>query len=157
VLGAAWVAGTVAFAFPILRQAEFRILVMAVVGATVAMDVGAYAFGRTWGKRALAPVVSPNKSVEGLVGGILMAMGAAVAFGAFAEPFEISTGIALGVVVSVMAPLGDLAESMVKRSLGVKDMGTILPGHGGVLDRIDGFLFVLPAAWVLYQVVGFLG
>ncbi|MBI5156795.1 MAG: phosphatidate cytidylyltransferase [Acidimicrobiia bacterium] len=157
VLGAAWVAGTVAFAFPILRQAEFRVLVMAVVAATVAMDVGAYSFGRTWGKRALAPVVSPNKSVEGLVGGILLAMGAAVAFGYLAEPFEISSGIALGVVVSVMAPLGDLAESMVKRSLGVKDMGTILPGHGGVLDRIDGFLFVLPAAWVLYQVTGFLG
>ncbi len=157
VLGVAWVAGTVAFAFPILRQVEFRVLVMAVVAATIAMDVGAYAFGRTWGKRALAPVVSPNKSVEGLVGGILMAMGVAVAFGALVEPFEISTGIALGLVVSVMAPLGDLAESMVKRSLGVKDMGTILPGHGGVLDRIDAFLFVLPAAWVLYQVTGLLG
>ena len=157
VLGAAWVAGTIVFAFPILHQEEFRVLVMAIVAATVAMDVGAYSFGRTWGRRALSPVVSPNKSIEGLIGGVLMAMGAAIAFGYLAEPFDIASGIALGAVVAVMAPLGDLAESMVKRSLGVKDMGTILPGHGGVLDRIDGFLFVLPAAWVLYQVIGFLG
>ena len=157
VLAVAWVAGTAAFATPILRQEDFRILVMAVVAATVAMDVGAFAFGRTWGRRALAPLVSPNKSVEGLLGGILLTMGAGVAIGLFAEPFDLASGIALGVVVSVLAPLGDLAESMVKRSLGVKDMGTILPGHGGVLDRIDGFLFVLPAAWLLYQVTGLLG
>lgn len=157
VLGAAWVAGTIAFAFPMLRQEDFRVLVMAIVAATVAMDIGAYAFGRTWGKRALSPVLSPNKSIEGLVGGVLMAMGVAVAFGSLAEPFDMASGIALGAVIAVMAPLGDLAESMVKRSLGVKDMGTILPGHGGVLDRIDGFLFVLPAAWVLYQVTGLLG
>ena len=156
ILGLAWVAGTIAFAFPMLRQADFRVLVMAVVVTTVAMDVGAYAFGRTWGKRALSPVLSPNKSIEGLIGGILLAGGAAVGFGMLAEPFDIGSGIALGVVVSVMAPLGDLAESMVKRSLGVKDMGTVLPGHGGVLDRIDAFLFVIPASWVLYQVLGFL-
>jgi phosphatidate cytidylyltransferase len=157
VLAVAWVAGTVAFATPILRQEEFRILVMALVAATVAMDIGAFSFGRVWGSRALAPVVSPNKSVEGLIGGIAVTMGAGLAFGLLAEPFDIRSGLALGAVVSVMAPLGDLAESMVKRSLGVKDMGTILPGHGGVLDRIDGFLFVLPAAWLLYQVTGFLG
>ncbi|HLE38756.1 MAG TPA: phosphatidate cytidylyltransferase [Acidimicrobiia bacterium] len=157
VLGSAWVAGSVAFASPMLRQDDFRVLVMAVVVSTVAMDVGSFSFGRTWGKRALSPVLSPNKSIEGLVGGILLAMGAAVAFGVLAEPFDIASGIALGAVVVVMAPLGDLAESMVKRSLGVKDMGTILPGHGGVLDRIDAFLFVLPASWALYQVMGFLG
>jgi phosphatidate cytidylyltransferase len=146
-----------ALATPILRQEDFRILVMAVVATTVAMDVGAFWFGRTWGRRALAPMVSPNKSIEGLLGGILLTMGAGVAIGLFAEPFDLRTGIALGIVVSVMAPLGDLAESMVKRSLGVKDMGTILPGHGGVLDRIDGFLFVLPPAWLLYLVTGLLG
>jgi phosphatidate cytidylyltransferase len=157
ILAVAWVAGTVAFATPILRQEDFRILVMAVVATTVAMDVGAFWFGRTWGRRALAPMVSPNKSIEGLLGGILLTMGAGVAIGLFAEPFDLRTGIALGIVVSVMAPLGDLAESMVKRSLGVKDMGTILPGHGGVLDRIDGFLFVLPPAWLLYLVTGLLG
>ena len=73
------------------------------------------------------------------------------------EPGSSAAPLESGTVVAVMAPLGDLAESMVKRSLGVKDMGTILPGHGGVLDRMDAFLFVLPASWVLYQVLGFLG
>ncbi len=157
VLAVAWVAGTAAFATPILRQQDFRVLVMALVAATIAMDVGAFVFGRTWGSRALAPMVSPHKSVEGLLGGVLLTMGIGVAFGMLVEPFDTASGIALGAVVSVMAPLGDLGESMVKRSLGVKDMGTVLPGHGGVLDRIDGFLFVLPAAWVLYRIVGLLG
>jgi phosphatidate cytidylyltransferase len=88
---------------------------------------------------------------------VLVTIGAGVGFGLLVEPFDLVSGIALGAVVAVMAPLGDLAESMVKRSLGVKDMGTLLPGHGGVLDRIDGFLFVLPAVFVLYRVTGFLG
>ena len=81
---------------------------------------------------------------------------AAVAIGYFFEPFTIRSGAALGLVVAVVAPLGDLAESMIKRSLAVTDMGTILPGHGGVLDRVDAFLFVLPAAWVLYETLGLL-
>lgn len=157
VLAVAWVAGSVAFATPILRQQDFRMLVLALVVATVAMDIGAFAFGRAFGSRALAPVVSPNKSVEGLVGGMVVTMAAGVGFGMLVEPFDLASGIALGAVVAVMAPLGDLAESMIKRSLGVKDMGTLLPGHGGVLDRIDGFLFVLPPVWVLYRITGLLG
>jgi len=60
-------------------------------------------------------------------------------------------------VICLVAPVGDLAESMIKRSLGVKDMGAVLPGHGGILDRVDAFLFVLPAAWVLLQTIGLLG
>ena len=74
-----------------------------------------------------------------------------IAIGFFLEPFDIRSGAALGLVVAVFAPLGDLAESMFKRSLGVKDMGAILPGHGGILDRVDAFLFVIPAVWVLYS------
>jgi phosphatidate cytidylyltransferase len=157
VLGIGWVAGTMAFAYPILRVDDFRPLVLALVLATVAMDVGAYSIGRTMGRRALAPVLSPNKSVEGLIGGAIFALAAGAGFAAYHEAFELIDGIAVGLVVVLAAPLGDLVESMIKRSLGVKDMGTILPGHGGVLDRVDAFLFVLPAVWVLYQVTGRLG
>jgi phosphatidate cytidylyltransferase len=104
----------------------------------------------------LAPVLSPNKSVEGLAGGVVLAIGAAIGIGYLMDPFDIQAGAALGLVVAAVAPLGDLAESALKRSLGVKDMGTILPGHGGILDRIDAFLFVIPPAWVLYEMLGYL-
>lgn len=157
VMAVVWVVGTMAFAFPILQHPDFRPLVLALVLATAAMDMGAFTFGRAWGRRALAPVLSPNKSVEGLVGGVIAAVAAGAIFGALYEPFDLRSGLALGLLVAVMAPMGDLAESMVKRSLGVKDMGTILPGHGGILDRVDAFLFVIPAVWVLYRSIGLLG
>jgi phosphatidate cytidylyltransferase len=157
VLGLGWVVGTAAFAYPILASEDYRILVLAIVGVTAAMDIGAFAVGRAWGSRALAPVLSPNKSIEGLVGGIGVCMLAAAAVGSLLEPFDLMSGIGLGIVVAIAAPLGDLAESMLKRSLGVKDMGSILPGHGGILDRIDALLFVIPAAWVFYKFAGLLG
>lgn len=157
VLGPAWVVGTAAFVYPILANEDYRVLVIAIVVVTAAMDIGAYAVGRAWGVRSLAPVLSPNKSVEGLVGGIGLCMLAGAAVGNFLEPFDLLSGIGLGIVVVFTAPLGDLAESMFKRSLGVKDMGSILPGHGGILDRVDALLFVIPAAWAFYQTVGFLG
>jgi phosphatidate cytidylyltransferase len=157
VLGVAWVTGTAAFAFPIVASSDARVLILAVVAATVAMDVGAYSAGRSWGSSPLAPNLSPNKTVEGLAGGVVLTIGVCVALGYFLDPLDIRSGAALGLVVAAAAPLGDLAESMLKRSLGVKDMGSMLPGHGGILDRVDAFLFVLPAAWVLYQSLGLLG
>lgn len=154
VLGVAWVACTAAFAFPILEHPHYKVLVFGVAAAVMASDVGAYFFGRTWGSSPLAPILSPNKSVEGLAGGVIMAIGVAVLIGRTMEPFDIKVGAALGLMVALLAPLGDLAESMVKRSLGVKDMGSVLPGHGGILDRVDAFLFVLPGAWVLFVIAG---
>ncbi|MCB2224935.1 MAG: phosphatidate cytidylyltransferase, partial [Actinobacteria bacterium] len=156
VLGMAWVTGTVAFAMPIAAAPDYRVLVFALVASTVAMDVGAYGFGRAWGSAPMAPVLSPNKSIEGLAGGVVLSIGVAVLVGYLFDPFTIQTGAALGLVVAVTAPLGDLAESMFKRSLGVKDMGAILPGHGGIMDRVDSFLFVIPPAWVLYEFLGYL-
>jgi phosphatidate cytidylyltransferase len=155
-LGLLWVAGTLAFAFPIAAAPDFRVLILAAAATVVATDVGAFLAGRSWGSRPLAPVLSPHKTVEGLAGGVVLGIAVAVVLGHFLEPLNIRIGAALGLVVVVMAPLGDLAESMVKRSLGVKDMGSILPGHGGILDRVDAFLFVLPAVWVLYETLGLL-
>jgi len=154
VLGVAWVACTAAFAYPILDHPHYKVLVFAVAAAVMASDIGAYFFGRTWGSSPLAPILSPNKSIEGLAGGVIMAIGVAVLIGRTMEPFDIKVGAALGLMVALLAPIGDLAESMVKRSLGVKDMGSVLPGHGGILDRVDAFLFVLPGAWVLFVIAG---
>lgn len=158
VLGVGWIVASVGFVIPIAQAEDHVTLVIAVVVVTAAMDIGAFSFGRTWGKRPLTPVLSPNKTSEGLAGGVLMAIGAAVAIG-FLElgPFDLTSALALSAVVIFFAPLGDLAESMIKRSLGIKDMGALLPGHGGVLDRIDAFLFVVPAVWALYEIAGFLG
>src|SRR5690606_2998822 len=102
--------------------------------------------------------LSPNKTVEGFIGGVVAGVITAAVLSTFPQYEEIGfTGsLILGLLISVIGPLGDLAESMVKRSLGVKDMGSVLPGHGGMLDRIDAFLFAVPAAFVFLTVRGLL-
>jgi phosphatidate cytidylyltransferase len=122
----------------------------------VSYDVAGYFVGSRMGHRPLMPDVSPNKTVEGLLGG----MAAAVLMGAIIgvvtiQPWDsIGDGLLLGLVVAVFAPLGDLVESMLKRDLGVKDFGTLLPGHGGVLDRFDAMLFCLPGVYYLVVALG---
>jgi phosphatidate cytidylyltransferase len=119
------------------------------VGLTALYDVGAFAVGRTLGRRPLAPTVSPAKTWEGAVGGSLVALVLAAALGPYLPPFTRSLALGLAGLVCLLAPLGDLAESFLKRELGLKDMGSILPGHGGILDRVDAVLFVAPAAYYL--------
>jgi len=155
IVGVAWIGGFGAFAFDILDSPHYRWLFGGLVVTVALMDSAQYFVGRHLGHRPLAPVVSPKKTVEGLVGGILVALAAGAGFGMF-EPFDLVNGLVLGAVVAVVAPFGDLAVSVIKRSIGVKDMGTILPGHGGVLDRIDAVLFVIPAAWMAYAWMGLL-
>ncbi|MGH9069160.1 MAG: phosphatidate cytidylyltransferase, partial [Acidimicrobiales bacterium] len=121
--------------------------------ATVAYDVGALIVGSRLGRRPLAPSISPNKTWEGLIGGAVFCLIITTLVVGQIHPWGHKSALALGVVVSVVAPLGDLAESMVKRDLGVKDMGSILPGHGGFFDRIDALLFVLPATFYLVRVL----
>ena len=129
-------------------------VLLAVVITVVANDVGALVIGRQFGRARLAPDISPNKTIEGLIGGSLATIIAGALIGAFGwEPWDFGSALALGIVVAVVAPLGDLCESMIKRDLGVKDMGTVLPGHGGVLDRFDAMLFCLPAAYYLCRVL----
>ena len=120
---------------------------LVVVGLTVLYDVAAYAVGTLWGNRPLAPTISPHKSWEGAIGGTLVILIVALAVVPAIDPFTSSTAVGLGLVIALVAPIGDLVESALKRDLGVKDMGTILPGHGGILDRIDAILFAAPAAY----------
>jgi phosphatidate cytidylyltransferase len=117
----------------------------------VACDVGSLVVGRWWGRHPMAPTVSPNKTWEGFVGGAVCSILAGAVIVHFVHPWTLSKAVVLGVVVAVVAPLGDLSESLIKRHLGLKDMGRMLPGHGGLLDRIDGLLFVLPATYYLVK------
>lgn len=111
-------------------------------------DTGAYLVGRAVGRTPLLPRASPNKTVEGLAGGILLAMAAAAALAQAWPQLSLTGWIACAAVVSGAATLGDLLESALKRGAGVKDSGDILPGHGGVLDRFDGFLLALPGMFI---------
>ncbi|MYR43183.1 phosphatidate cytidylyltransferase [Streptomyces sp. SID5910] len=120
---------------------------------TVVSDTGAYAVGWRFGKTKLAPRISPGKTREGLLGAVAFAMVA----GALCMQFLIDggtwwQGLLLGLAVAVSATLGDLGESMIKRDLGIKDMGTLLPGHGGIMDRLDSLLPTAPVVWLLLVV-----
>ena len=122
---------------------------------TWAQDTGAYAVGRTMGRRKLIPKVSPGKTVEGAIGGIIVTVLACwlyvrLVLTPHAQLALSPSGIVLfGVVISIAAQVGDLAESLLKREAGVKDSSHIIPGHGGVLDRFDSLLFVLPVSYLL--------
>ena len=107
--------------------------------------------GRWVGDRQLAPNISSNKTWEGLAGGALASILVSTVIVGAIHPWSAANAALLGVVVAVVAPLGDLCESLLKRDLRLKDMGTILPGHGGVLDRVDALLFVLPATYYLVR------
>ncbi len=152
IFGFVWIAGLLSFAAAIARSANALPLIIGLVFIAASIDVGSYFVGRTMGRRKLAPVVSPNKTVEGLIGGTLTAVLVAlvVSLMPFFEPIDFSGALWLAVAVAVVSPLGDLAESMVKRSLGIKDMGSLLPGHGGLLDRIDGLLFAVPIGYFMF-------
>jgi phosphatidate cytidylyltransferase len=133
------------------------LLVMLPLLVTWASDIGAYAVGRMIGKHKLIPSVSPGKTVEGAIGGLVASVIVAWAFGNSVLRPAAQLGfkwypwglIAFGAIVSVAAQIGDLAESLLKREAGVKDSSRILPGHGGILDRLDSLFFVLPVSYLL--------
>lgn len=131
-------------------------LVLALLLLVAAADTGAYFSGKAFGKRKLAPNVSPGKSWEGVIGGLLLVSAIALIYGLFdGDPWFI--GLVIALPAAAVSVLGDLLESMLKRHRGVKDSGSILPGHGGVLDRIDGItaaapvfaLALIATGWVL--------
>lgn len=135
-------------------------LLFAAIIVTAAYDTGALFLGQTFGRTPLSSH-SPNKSVEGVIGGAIAAIAAAVVIVGLigiapwgSRPGSLIDSLVLGVIAAVAATIGDLSESMIKRDLGIKDMGNMLPGHGGLLDRFDSLLFVLPATWCAALVMG---
>ncbi len=128
-------------------------LVMFTFLCTWACDTGAYFFGRSYGRTKIAPRLSPNKTVEGSAAGLVCSVLIAVVMGILID-LPAQHAVALGVLFGMLCQLGDLSESAIKREVSVKDSGSIVPGHGGILDRFDSLLFAAPAAY--YYVVLFL-
>lgn len=153
VLGVLWTGMLGAYAALLLRQPDrtgMAFFIGAVV-VTAIYDTAAYVGGSVFGKRPLAPAVSPGKTWEGAAVGTVAALATGVVLLPMIHPWTLTAGAMFGLVVATVAPLGDLAESLVKRDLGLKDMGRLLPGHGGVFDRFDALLFVLPATYYLVE------
>jgi phosphatidate cytidylyltransferase len=116
-------------------------------------DVGGYVAGVLFGKHQMAPKISPKKSWEGFAGSLVFGTGAGAAMSVYSlkQPFWV--GIILGVALVAIGTCGDLLESMIKRDLGIKDMSSFLPGHGGVMDRLDSLLVAAPVAWLIMYIL----
>jgi phosphatidate cytidylyltransferase len=148
-LGVLWVGMGVVHAILLREMDHGGALLLDVLIGTFIGDTAAYFGGRAWGRTRLAPRISPNKTVEGLITGIL---GGTFAFWLFGlgyhhDWFNGTDRVVIGLTVALAAPLGDLFESLLKRDLGVKDTGRVFGSHGGVLDRLDGALFAIPAGY----------
>jgi phosphatidate cytidylyltransferase len=155
VLGAVYVPLLLPY-IPALRAFEDGLgWIFLLLAATWLGDTGGYLAGRAFGRHKLFERVSPKKTWEGVAGGVVLAAAGACVVKAIGLP-GVGWGhaIALGVVLDAAGVLGDLAESMLKRSFGVKDSGTIMPGHGGMLDRVDSLLFSAPVAWMYARAFG---
>lgn len=152
VLGAAYTGGLLGAAGLLRDLPAGRELITLLMLTTWAGDIGAYYIGRWLGRRPLAPTVSPKKTLEGAGAGILASALIAGGVGRWLVPgLAWPAAAGLGVLLAVAGMLGDLAESAVKRAAGVKDSGTIIPGHGGVLDRLDSLLFAGPCLYLLVR------
>lgn len=139
----------------LLARPEGHWYVLAGTALTVTNDIGAYAFGSQLGRHRMAPQISPKKSWEGFVGALATTcLMAALVTARVVPGIGLVVALTLAAAVVVAATLGDFAESILKRDLGVKDLGRIFPGHGGVMDRIDGLLFALPTTHVVLLLFG---
>lgn len=153
----AWVPFLGSFAMLLITREDGAVAgTLVVAGGAIVGDIGAYAVGRLLGRHRIAPTVSPNKTWEGLVGGVVVSAGvAAVAMPLvdgelFADPLDAALIAGLSALAGFF---GDLSESMVKRDVGLKDLGSLLPGHGGVLDRVDGLLLALPVGYYALELL----
>lgn len=149
--GALYIGFSMAWAWRLAANEWAFGLMMLIFLLTWSSDIGGYFVGRAWGKHKLAPQLSPNKTVEGALGGLLFSMLVAVVFCLLypAPGIGVAAALLLGLAGSGAAQLGDLFISGIKRFCAVKDSGAVIPGHGGVLDRFDSFLLVLPTVYFL--------
>ena len=158
ILGIVYIGVLGSFGVLLLDSAEGRGLLLAGILLAAGYDIGGYFIGRALGRSPLTEV-SPNKTIEGLIGGAISTVGVSILISIFnvgpfdGSPFGFSDALIVGIVVAFIAPIGDLAESLIKRDLRIKDMGSILPGHGGILDRCDALLFVLPAVYFMVRLL----
>lgn len=153
-----WVGVFGSFAALLLAPGQFphRHGIAFFLGAIIAAvldDIGALTVGRWFGRHPFAHDVSPSKTWEGFAGGAVLAIVGSVVITSRIHPWTVDKALVLAIVVAVLAPIGDLCESLVKRDLKLKDMGSLLPGHGGMLDRFDALLFVMPATYYLVRLV----
>lgn len=148
-LGVAWVGGGGAGAISILVLDPGGLnLLIAFILTVAAGDIGAYFVGTAFGKHKLAPSISPGKSWEGFVGGVVGSLLGGLLFAGLLDELNVLHGAAIGTICGLISPVGDLVESLVKREIGIKDSGRLLPGHGGFLDRLDAILFAAPAVYL---------
>lgn len=139
------------FAMLMVRPDDGHWRVFALLAVVVASDTGGYFAGVMAGRHPMAPTISPKKSWEGVFGSLLLGVGAGVAVAVYAFDAPWWTGVVLGTVGVIGATLGDLGESMIKRDLGIKDMSSLLPGHGGLMDRLDSLLPSAPLVWLVLE------
>lgn len=156
VLGVVWIGGGGAAAVSMLKlPVDGLELLIGFVLVAALDDIAAYFAGTSLGRHKMAPSISPAKSWEGFAGGLAAALAGGILFGLWLGPLSGLEGLAIGALCGLLAPAGDLVESLVKRELGIKDSGRLLPGHGGFLDRLDAILFCAPAVYVFLRFVVF--
>lgn len=146
-----WLMGC--FVLLMLAETDGAWRVIAFIVAAIASDIGGYAAGVLFGSHPMAPSISPKKSWEGFAGSLVLGMAAGAAIVYWGLDGAWWAGIILGAASVVMATLGDLSESLIKRDLGIKDMGNLLPGHGGLMDRLDSLIAVAPVAWLILHLL----
>jgi len=149
IFGVLYVAGLLSFASHLRAMPGGRGYILYVMLVAWIGDTGALYVGSFFGRRKLSPAISPNKTLEGLLGGVAASLGASlVARGWIVKDLGFAESLGLGFALGLLGQAGDLAESMLKRSMGVKDSGALIPGHGGLLDVIDSLLFACPALYL---------
>jgi len=154
VLSVLWIGGGAAGAVAILVLEDGIFLLIAFALSVAADDIAAYFVGTRFGKHKMAPSISPAKSWEGFAGGVAGALIGTYGFFVAAHGIAVLQGLGLGILIGLLAPVGDLIESMAKREIGIKDSGTLLPGHGGVLDRLDAIVFCAPFVFLYLRAIG---